>query len=826
MKATNENAPAYEARGAVQTILAEGQHEQTNTAPDLSAAQRFLTALDEDADGFTFQTFDDDKGRRGGVLARILHGTLAENAGALTGLNERGAGVFVTVNATDLKGRKAENITRICAVWQEDDGGGRALPLEPHLIVESSPGKFHRYLFIAGLTAEQHAQVMAQMVANYGSDPNAADLSRVLRLPGFMHMKCNAAEGITPSRWLVRIIHESGAQPYSASEVVAAFKAEAARQKPEASPSLGNVSPRAHVSSQQVAELRAALAHMRADDRDLWIAMGQALCGLGEVGRGLWVYWSQTSLTWQPQDAQTWDTFKGDRTSYAAVFAEAQRQGWRNPASKEERHSDWPAPEPLAEKMAHAPYPLDALPDAIRLAVEEVAGFVKAPVAMVASSALGALSLTCQAHADVQRAEKLHGPSGVFLLTIADSGERKSTCDGFFTTPILEYEKAQAEASKPALKDYRAKLSSWTAVHEGVLAKIRELSKSGKHTTEKEKELRALEDDIPAPPKVPRLLYADATPEALAYSLAKKWPSGGVVSAEAGIVFGSHGMGKDSVMRNLGLLNQLCDGKPLTIDRKSSESFTVNGVRLTVYLQVQKPTLREFFAKSGALARGTGFLARFLVAWPESTQGTRAFSEAPKHWPHLARFHRRISAILDTPATLDAEGGLTPAMLPLTPEARAQWVGYHDAVESELASGGELHDVRDVASKSADNAARLAALFQSFEGLAGAINAASFNSASRIAAWHLHEARRFFGELALPPEMADAGRLDSWLTQHCRHQRDGLISTRDAQRLGPLRDKEKLRDALRELEGLSRVRTVDEGRRRTIEVNPALWRAP
>jgi putative DNA primase/helicase len=54
-------------------------------------------------------------------------------------------------------------------------------------------------------------------------------------------------------------------------------------------------------------------------------------------------------------------------------------------------------------------------------------------------------------------------------------------------------------------------------------------------------------------------------------------------------------------------------------------------------------------------------------------------------------------------------------MLPLTPEAKAAWVEYHNEIESELSSGGELYDVRDVASKSADNAARLAALFQMFE---------------------------------------------------------------------------------------------------------------
>jgi len=146
------------------------------------------------------------------------------------------------------------------------------------------------------------------------------------------------------------------------------------------------------------------------------------------------------------------------------------------------------------------------------------------------------------------------GPSGLFLLTIADSGERKSTCDSFFTAAIRDYEKDQAEAAKPALKEHQIAMGAWEAKHAGIKESIRQLTKSGKPTVDAEIALRDLEYEKPEAPRVPRLLYADATPEALAYGLAKQWPSGGVVSAEAGIVFGSHGMGKDSVMRNLAML--------------------------------------------------------------------------------------------------------------------------------------------------------------------------------------------------------------------------------------------------------------------------------
>ena len=175
----------------------------------------------------------------------------------------------------------------------------------------------------------------------------------------------------------------------------------------------------------------------------------------------------------------------------------------------------WPKPQPLAVKVTPEPYPLDALPDKIRAAVQEVQDFVKAPIPMVASSALAALSLASQAHADVRRAEKLIGPVGLFLLTIADSGERKSTCDGFFMSAIRDYEKTQGEAAKPKLKDHHAANEAWDAKRAGVKDKIRQQAKVNKPTTELESALRDLEHDKPVAPRIPRLLYVDATPEAL-----------------------------------------------------------------------------------------------------------------------------------------------------------------------------------------------------------------------------------------------------------------------------------------------------------------------
>ena len=87
-----------------------------------------------------------------------------------------------------------------------------------------------------------------------------------------------------------------------------------------------------------------------------------------------------------------------------------------------------------------------------------------------------------------------------------------------------------------------------------------------------------------------------------------------------------------------------------------------------------------------------------------------------------------------------------------------------------------------------------------------------------------NEARRFFGELALPSNLVNAARLDTWLLDYCRRQRVACVPTRTVQQFGPsgLREKAAIETAVRELDELGRARLVHDGRRKEIRVNPAL----
>ncbi len=169
------------------------------------------------------------------------------------------------------------------------------------------------------------------LVDDFGSDPNAKDRARVLRLPGFWHRKDPAH----PHR--VRIVSEAGRQPFAWPHLSAVLPPAApASPGKEEQPKPNTIV----ITDETKRELRSALNYILPNGYSAWIRIGQALCELGNVGRGLWLDWSQQSDKWQPQDARRWNTFTGERTGYQAVFAEAQRQGWVNPLSRSTPTSD------------------------------------------------------------------------------------------------------------------------------------------------------------------------------------------------------------------------------------------------------------------------------------------------------------------------------------------------------------------------------------------------------------------------------------------------------------------------------------------------------
>ena len=187
--------------------------------PQPNIASKFLTRFDEEG-FFTFQTFADCKTSNASYLTRILHGTFDEHHAELLRLNQQGAGIFFTVNATDGRGRSGTNITKVRAVFVDLDGAPLNAvydsPLEPHLIIQSSQGKYHVYWIVEGLALDQFTNIQKILAKQFQGDTKVCDLPRVMRLPGFHHRKSEP--------YLTHVIQENHHQSYGVEQFMSAFK--------------------------------------------------------------------------------------------------------------------------------------------------------------------------------------------------------------------------------------------------------------------------------------------------------------------------------------------------------------------------------------------------------------------------------------------------------------------------------------------------------------------------------------------------------------------------------------------------------------------------
>jgi putative DNA primase/helicase len=478
----------------------------------------------------------------------------------------------------------------------------------------------------------------------------------------------------------------------------------------------------------------------------------------------------------------------------------------------------------LVGQIERADYPLGALPETIRAAVAETIDAVQAPPEMVASSALAVASLAAQSLADVRRSETLSGPCSLYFLTVAESGDRKSTVDRLLGRAVREFQDSQRDNAKTTLAMHQADIAAWQAKRDAIDGKMAADAKASKEIEGHRADLAQLEGGKPEAPRVPRLLFEDVTSEKLGKALATEWPSAGIFSSEGGAVLGGHSMGKDSIARTLSLLNKCWDGASHIVDRATSASFAVRGARMTMSLQVQPHVLADFLDRDRGMSRGSGFLARFLASSPASLQGRRMYRE-PQAMLELQAFNGRIGELLSDLPSIDGERGLMLPTLDLDAMAKAHWVTVYDAIEAQLSSGGDFASVRDVASKAADNVARLAAVLHVFEnGPRGLIGLREMQAASRIVTWHLYAARGLFAPFTLSRDAANAATLDRWLIDRCRMEGADGFSTRDVLNGGPngTRRREDFDQATEILAAHGRVRLVRDGKRRRLLVNPML----
>lgn len=420
-------------------------------------------------------------------------------------------------------------------------------------------------------------------------------------------------------------------------------------------------------------------------------------------------------------------------------------------------------------------FPVWLLPTRIRSAVEEAIAVTQAPPALVVSSALAAASLSVQAKFTVKRLNGLISPCSLYLITFAESGERKTTVDQLFFSPFRTFE---AEVAKRHVKVFSEEGGSQVAEDESTVEKV-------------------------------RILYSDVTPAAFLAGLNVNSSSAGLCDDEAGRIFSGR------LIDDLGLLNKLWNGSDISVDRRH-ETLSIKSPRCTISWMVQPQVFRRFMDRKGEDARGIGFLARCLLSYPVSTQGTRFLRNQPD-FVAIPVFGNRVMELLNEQVNFFGSNSselVGRVELSFSNPAQASWESIFNNVEYSIQPGGAFCEARDYASKVAENIARLAGVFHAFEGHEGTkISDATLYSASEVVLWYAREFIRLFS----PPSPHDviyeyARLLDAWLIDFCKTTGLSYIHRNDLLQLGPnkLRSRDILNIAVQRLAETNRVmcRTV------------------
>lgn len=411
---------------------------------------------------------------------------------------------------------------------------------------------------------------------------------------------------------------------------------------------------------------------------------------------------------------------------------------------------------PLVRDVAPAPeFPVSAMLELVQ-PTKALQYETQAPMAMCAQAILAAVSAAVSPHYDVEPPVGGTKPLTLMQLTIAESGERKSTVMALAMRAITQKQSQLRVLYGHEYNDYLISLAAWKAATEEAKA-----SKKKEGLEAVKAALKAIGHE-PKPPAPAILMFSDLTIEGVTDVLAAR-PYGTIVTAEGGQFIGGHGMSKDSKTRTTTTLNAAWSGESITRIR-SNRTIHLENVRLGFHVMVQPGLAAQIVADDELL--DSGFTARLLVAAPDGTAGFRPFRERGEVCCRLLdAFDERLRYFLDSQPHLKEGGGLNPIPLTFTNDdrdsAHDEFIEFHNAVELENRKGGKYHQIKGFANKMPEHASRLAALLALYEG-DEKITWRHFWAGCRLAEYFALEHLRLVDAGTVDPELVKATKLLEW----------------------------------------------------------------
>lgn len=386
----------------------------------------------------------------------------------------------------------------------------------------------------------------------------------------------------------------------------------------------------------------------------------------------------------------------------------------------------WPPPAPLTCEPSSVP--VDGLPTVVRDMVRAVEASVQAPVEVPLGFALSAISAATRGCWDIDITSSWRGePPSLYVVTLADSGERKSAG----MRPLLH---VLHEAEKRLAIEVKAKNRDRSLRRKAAEARIKRVPEDEDAAL---REAAVIHENRPRP--VPELILSDTTTEALGMNMAHQGGAASLFITEATAfrtVAGAYSdKGKGG---NVGLLNHSYDAERYTDKRVNRGGVTIPRPFLSWGAAVQPQVLTGY---ADGTTEGSGFLARFLLLLPKSRVGQRLMRTdaipptVQAAWDTaLTALHARAwdhySAMTDDP---DEFG--QPLTLHFDADAAEILLDYGQELEDRKGGDHELRDLGGWIEKHPARLARIAALFALLEDpYARSVTVAQVQAAMTLAA--------------------------------------------------------------------------------------------
>lgn len=360
------------------------------------------------------------------------------------------------------------------------------------------------------------------------------------------------------------------------------------------------------------------------------------------------------------------------------------------------------------EDTLSIPFPSHAFPPEIEDYLQSATTHIQVDATMVFAAALATFALCMQGK------YRISHPSGnghkehlcLYLVIVADPGERKSAVFSAVNRPIREWQTEKREKYKLDFAEYSTQKTILEGQRDSLKKKLSNKQIKPEERAAVGEELTAVTADLEVlqPPVSPEIIATDATVEALADLMRLTGETAGVFSDEADFFKILAGLYTGGQAGNLQLPLKAYDGTPFYLLRRG-RTIGMQRPLLSICLMIQPSLFVETLGND--TLKGRGMVGRLVTCTPKKMAGLRNVrSNAKLNETAYQSYKETMLQFLDTEQKSDTE----IPVLTWEADARERMLDYLQTVENSMQAGNPMEEATDYASKAAGVAIRIAGI--------------------------------------------------------------------------------------------------------------------